>query len=146
MKDDFKIYLSGKMTGLNKLEMNSWRQEFAQKIGDDWFAYSKTPHVINPCEFFTDDPAWAEHKEYVRLELRCARDCDLIVVLVSKDQDSIGTACELTMAYEHGKPALLYNPYKIPHEEIHPFVWEMSDRCFEELETMTDYIREVYLV
>lgn len=149
MKDDFRIFLSGKMTGLNKLDMNSWRSEFQKLVDDDWFGYTRTPHVINPCEYFgnlDDSPTWIEHKEYIRWELRQARDCDLLVAGISRNQDSIGTACEITTAYEAGKPILLYNQYELLHSDIHPFVWEMSDRCFEKLEDLADYIREVYLI
>lgn len=149
MKSDLNIFLSGKMTGLNKLDMNEWRREFQTKIDDDWFGYSKTPHVINPCEHFgnlDDKPMWEEPKEYVRWELRQARECDLLVVAVSRQQDSIGTACELATAHAFDKPILLYNQYGIRHCDIHPFVWEMSDRCFESLDDLIDYIREVYLL
>lgn len=124
-------------------DANSWREEFEEKISNDWFAFTKTPHVINPCKFYR---TWKENKEYIRFELRQVRDCDLLVVAVSRLQDSIGTACELATAYSCGRPILLYNPHAIPHHEIHPFVWEMSDGCFENMEELVDYITEVYLL
>lgn len=149
LKGDFNIFLSGKMTGLSIDEMSGWREEFAEKIDADWFGFSNTPHVINPCEIFgmyDVEPLWKEHKEYVRTELRWAKNCDLLVLAVSENQDSIGSACELATAYAAGKPIILYNPHKIQYEMIHPFVWEMSDACFEDMEELTEYIREVYLL
>lgn len=148
MKDDFYIFLSGKMTGLSNDEMNSWRREFADKICDGWIGSAKTPVVVNPCDKFRmlwDEPLWKEHKEYVRSELRDAKGCDLLLLAISKNQDSIGSACELATAYANGKPVVLYNPHRIPHEDIHPFVWEMSDACFEDMEELVNYIGEVYL-
>lgn len=137
------------MTGLDMEEANGWRKAFAEKISNDWFGYSKTPHVVNPCSYFRlpdGTPTWKEDKEYIRFELRQVRDCDLLVVAVSRLQDSIGTACEIATAYSCGKPILLYNPHRIPHHEIHPFVWEMSDGCFEDMDELAEYITEVYLI
>lgn len=147
--NDFNIFLSGKITGLNPLDANHWRREFADKIENDWFGNTKTPHVINPCEYSDSmdlGGVLREPKELVRWELRQARQCDLLVAAVSKNQDSIGTACEVATAYAAGKPILLYNEHRIPHKNIHPFIWEMSDTCLDDLQELCDYITEVYLI
>ena len=141
---DFNIFLSGKMTGLSQEEMNGWRKEFAEKIGNDWFGYgySKSPHVINPCRY---EDLWKVPKEFVRWDLDMVKNSDLIVAKISENQDSIGTAMELATAYQCGIPILTYNPHHILYCNIHPFTNELSNRCFDTMDELVDYITELYL-
>lgn len=133
------------MTGLSMEEMYGWRKEFAEKINDEWMelAYKRRPVVINPCDH---EELWKEAKEFVRWDLGMIKNSDLVVVKISKNQDSIGTAVELATAYERGIPVYLYNPHRIPSKNIHPFSAELSNRCFEDMDELVDYITELYLL
>ena len=144
---DFKIYLAGKMTDLSIEEMSGWRDQFVQEMhkGDAEFLL-KPFEIISPADYFnTVNDVDTDPKQYIRWELRAVLSSDLIVARISEGQDSLGTMAEITAAFQCGVPILLYNPDKIPHEEIHPFVWYFGDACFEDIGSLQTYIFSKYL-
>lgn len=140
-----KIYLAGKMTGLDKTEMGEWRRQFAEKMKEQlYYSDIPEPQIIDPVECFADAPA-ENAKEYVRWELRHVSSSDIVVTMISQNQDSIGTAVELGAAYANKVPVLLYNPFHIERDKIHPFVMEIGDRVFDQIDALVEHIITYYL-
>ena len=144
-----KIYIAGKMTGLTKDEMSQWRKELADKIRYQVSHSSMCfPTIIDPCMYYNtkDIDAWDADKEYIRWELRHVKSADLIIVGVSEDMNSIGTMAEMTMAYDHDIPILLYDRYSGSEgvKRLHPFVWYFADKYFTDIDALVEYVVSYY--
>ena len=144
-----KIYLAGKMTGLNKKEMNGWREEVKQEL----LSSQSDKVVINPIDYYNFYSFnWEDDKEYIRWELNNVEKSDLVIVGWNKEQDSLGTMAELTYAYSKHVPVILYlydtnkrDSYDVI-ENIHPYVWYISDKAFcrDEIKGLSNYVNKYY--
>lgn len=149
MGDLNTIYLSGKMTGLSKNDMNSWREKMVAALKKEVYA-----DIINPVEYYnTESVDYDTDKEYIKWELRQAQNCSVLIVGWNIKQDSLGTMAELTSAYLNNVPIIVYlydttldddDPYGIVYENLHPFVKYMSDKIFyaDEISKLATYIRK----
>jgi len=147
---NFTIYLSGKMSGLSKDDMNSWRSTITDKLRIQIY-YAK---VVNPVDYYnTVEDNYDTDKEYIRWELRQAQDCSVIIVGWNKEQDSLGTMAELTAAYINKIPIIIYlydtkrdddKAFDVAHYDMHPFVRYMSDKIFyaDEADLLVEYVRK----
>lgn len=140
------IYISGKMTGLTKDDMDSWRSDLADLIERELCVYAR---VVNPVNYYnTIDSQYDTDTEYVRWELRQAKNCKVIIVGWNKEQDSLGTMAEMTYAYANNVPIILYlydtNINDVDFLDIHPFVWHMSDKifCADEKKDLIKYLEK----
>ena len=151
-----KVYLSGKMTGLSKEEMNGWREklQFLIESKAKYRMYDKV-HVINPVDYYnTQDEDYKDEKEYIRWEFRSVKTSDVVIVGWNKEQDSLGTMAELTYAYAHNIPVILYfydtdsdNGYEMI-SNLHPYIWYISNRHFfnDEIESLAEFVLKYYCI
>ena len=152
MMDMDTIYISGKMTGLTKHDMDSWRSDLADQIERELYMYAR---IVNPINYYNtiDSHTYDTDKEYVRWELRQAKNCKVIVVGWNKEQDSLGTMAEMTYAYANNIPIILYlydtDSNEVDFFDIHPFVLHMSDKifCADEKKKLIKYLEKyIFLV
>ncbi len=139
MAKNFRIYLSGAITGLSYAEANCWRRDIEKAFTDAINADGKVVTFFNPVDKFMD---YYEERFPFRRDLAELRKADLMVLNVSQNPHSIGSNIELGIAYEHSIPVVLYNPEKKP---MHPWHMEIADTTVTEIQELIDLVRDFYL-
>lgn len=95
------VFLSGGMTGLTREEMTRWR---------DWIkthAKFYRMRVISMPDYFMDDTEWYdEDKEGFIFATNWVKKSDVIIACLNAPK-SVGTAQEIMLAYEYGKPIIM---------------------------------------
>ena len=145
MSDKLKVYLAGAMSGKTKEEMDSWRLAAYKELVR--FAEGRL-NVIDPSFYYNtsmDSDVWDyKDKEYIRWELRNVKNCNLLIARVEDGFSSLGTMAEITTAYNHDIPIILYVDNK-HNQEIHPFISEMCDKVFDDLSELGLYVADYYV-
>ena len=101
--------------------------------------------VINPNDYFNfveEPPGYASQREVMELDLHKLRNSDLIIVCFN-DMYSLGSMAELAIAYDRRIPIIGLD---IDKQELHPWQIEMSNRIFEDINKMLDYVEDYYLI
>lgn len=139
------VYLSSGMTNADETESRMWRK----KIKQAFYSFSRSIHVFDPWDHFcfTDDNYKA--KEAMDLDLWSLAKSDLMVVNIDNDPKSIGTACELAIAYTRGIPILAIhnNEYK-----LHDWIASMPNVFFDSgigddvYDEVAEYVYRHYVV
>lgn len=132
------IYLCGKMSGLSWDEMNGWRLQAAEMLGDDFY-------VFNPCSFYNFEILKKLPKEKHNTFEREAKEFDLHVVrmsdlvLVNFDYaDSIGSAIEIHVAHDTlNKPVIAFGG---KDKGVHPWMQASVSAWRNDLEDAINYI------
>lgn len=138
--DKVKFYMAGGMGGLTIEQQMEWRNNIEDRIN------IVAPH--SPTYFFQPPYYYQPDGNKHRTE-REARDFDLyrlrhsdVVIVNFNVPESLGTAQELAVAYEHRIPVVALNENK---NEIHPWLVECCTRICESREELVDHICEFYL-
>ena len=143
--NNYYIYEAGGMGVFGKEEFNkanNWRV-FCKNTLESCECDYKVK-VCNPNDYFSfadDIPKYQSQKEIMQYDLNKVRHSDLIIVNFN-DMYSLGTMCEVAIAYEHRIPIIGLN---IDNQTLHPWQLEMSDRIFTDINEMLDYIEDFYL-
>jgi len=128
------VYLSGKMAGLSKEEMNEWREKAADELVEAGFK------ILNPVN--TDFGTSVTDSEIIHSNDFQISHSDIILAELNYDQISIGTICEIVEARRQGKPVISWGTaYSIIN---HPHIRGRITRHFEDLENAVQYIIENY--
>lgn len=147
----FQIYLAGGMQNLTFEEQNEWREKIVAKVKlraevqIDCTCDISIPsvHFINPVQYYNFKyPVHDTEKEIMNFDTRLVRNSDLIVVNAN-DPHSIGTSMEIAIAHEHDIPVLILAENG---EKLHSWWVEMSDKIFNNADSLYDYIVRFYLV
>ena len=105
------VYLSGKMAGLSKEEMNDWREKAAGDLVEAGFC------ILNPVN--TDFGSNVTDREIIDSNDYQIGHSDIILAELDYEQISIGTICEIVEARRQGKPVITwgtaYNIINHPH-------------------------------
>lgn len=142
-----KIYLCGKMSGLNFDEMNSWRKrvEDALKIKS---GFTGTPiTVVNPVVYYNfEEKRHQTEIEVEEFDLAHVITSNIIIVNLDGLKDSIGTIIELHDAhYHHRIPVIAFGDRKL-YDELHPWIKNDITRVEDDIVGVVNYIRDFYLV
>ena len=142
---EFQIYLSGGM-------MKFGRDDFDE--GNEWREYCKKALETYECDYkvtcfnpnnyysFADEfPKYSSETEVMRFDLYNLRKADLVIVNFN-DKKSLGTTSEVAIAYDRGIPIIALNE---DGGELHPWMECMSERIFNNIDEMLDYIEDFYL-
>lgn len=141
---DYNIYLCGGMSKFGKDnfdEGNAWREyatEVLEGCVSKYHVYCCNPnHYYN----FLDDTTYDSEREIMDFDIRNVKKSDLIIVCFN-DPKSIGTACELAIAHDHDIPVI---GLKEPNVELHPWLTEITDKIFTNMDELLTYVKEFYL-
>ena len=138
---EFTIYLAGGMSGIPFEEYSTRRNYISCGLKNN---KQENTHleIIDPSKYYNYDTKLHEtEKEILRWELNKVRNSNLIVVDLTVEK-SIGTIVELAIAYENKIPIIGVNADK---KNIHPWLEEICDRTFENMDDGIDYIVGYYL-
>lgn len=138
---EFTIYLAGGMSGIPSEEYSSRRNKITNLL------LSNKPdrlllNIVDPSKYYNYDFKYHEtEKEILRWELNKVRNSNLIIVDLTVKK-SVGTIIELAIAYENKIPIIGVNADK---ENIHPWLEEICDRTFSNINDGVDYVTGYYL-
>ena len=138
--DKVKFYMAGGMADLSVEEQMEWRKDIKKRINNSL--------IHDPTYFFQPPYYYQPDGDYHRSE-REGRDFDLnrlrhsdVVIVNFNVPNSIGTAQELAVAYEHRIPVIGLNENK---NELHPWLYECCTRICETREELVEHIVNFYL-
>lgn len=136
-----RVYLAGAISGLSLEEQNGWRMKFINFIKDTDMYHKLT--IFNPVDHISDfesSPFYMDERQAMDYDLSVLRKSDLVIMNFN-NPNSIGTACELGIAYEKRIPILGLNEDKL---ELHPWQAMMCSKIFTEWDWMISYFIEHY--
>ena len=142
---NYQIYLIGGMGKFGKEnfnEGNKWRV-YCKDILENFDGNYKVS-IINPNDYFNfiDEPSrYKTEKEVMEFDIHKVRTSDLVIVNFN-DMYSLGSMAELAIAYERRIPVIGLDVEK---QKLHPWQVEMSNRIFDDIDEMLDYIEDFYL-
>lgn len=142
----FKIYLIGGMQKFGKDDFeigNEWRTYFKNKLENLQCDYKI--HVINPNDYYSmlDDSTYDSEREIMDFDLNKVKKSDLCIINFN-DIYSLGSMAELSIAYDRNIPVIgLCEDYQI--ELLHPWQKEMTNKIFEDRNSLIDYLKYYYL-
>lgn len=138
---NFTIYLAGGMSGIPMEEYGKRRDKIRNLLTTNK-PDNLALHIVDPSKYYNYDYKHHEtEKEILRWELNKVRNSNLIIVDLTVEK-SVGTIVELAIAYENKIPIVGVNADK---ENIHPWLEEICDRTFNNIETGIDYVISYYL-
>lgn len=144
MKDYF-IYLAGGMGKFGKENFddgNKWRiycKDALEKFDCDYMVRAVNPNTY--FNFLDEPPQYKTQAEVMRLDLHKLRNSDLVIVNFN-DMYSLGTQSEIAIAYDRGIPIIGLD---VDNQNLHPWQIEMTERIFNDVNEMLDYIQDFYL-
>ena len=142
---NFSAYLAGGMGKFGKEEFNksnNWRV-FCKNTLEQCECDYKVK-VCNPNDYYSfadETPRYKTDREVMEFDLNNVRNSDLIIVNFN-DMYSLGTMCEIAIAYEHKIPVIGLD---VDNQNLHPWEVEMCNRIFTDMNEMLDYIEDFYL-
>lgn len=141
----FNIYLCGGMGKFGKEnfdEGNAWRV-YCKSILENYECDYKIK-VTNPNDYFSfiEDPhTYETQREIMEFDLNKVRNADLVIVNFN-DMWSLGSMSEIAIAYEKRIPIVGIN---LKNQDLHPWQIEMTNRIFNNIDKMLDYVEDKYL-
>ena len=117
---DFFAYLCG---GMGKFGKENFDE------GNKWRKYCKQAPLYNT------------QNEVMRLDLHKLRNSDLVIANFN-DMYSLGSMCEIAIAYDRGIPVIGLNE---SGQTLHTWQECMAERIFNNIDEMLDYIEDFYL-
>jgi nucleoside 2-deoxyribosyltransferase len=140
----FKIYEAGGMGSLSWAEQSIWRDLVEDMLKSKEDCFKHRLDLINPTSFYNFiEKKHDSELEVMKYDLRHVESSNLILVNFN-DPHSIGTSCELSLAYHLGIPIIGINQND-ENEELHPWLICMVDKMFKDIESSVKYIIEFYL-
>ena len=101
--------------------------------------------VINPNDYFNfkEEPhTYQSQREIMEFDLYKVRNADLIIVNFN-DMKSLGTMSEIAIAYEKRIPVIGLD---VDKQELHPWQIEMTNRIFNNMDEMLEYVKSINLM
>ena len=137
-----KGYLAGGMAKFGADEFtksNNWRT-YLKNIFETNFSDNNYKILItNPNDYYNFiDKKHASEREIMEFDIRRVLSSNFVIVNFN-DPKSIGTACELAIAYKHNIPiiGLCENG---EWESLHPWLKEFCTKCFDNKDDLIYYI------
>jgi len=123
-------------------EANEWRIDLKGEI--EQISGGKVK-CCNPNDHFNflDDTTYESQREIMEYDLYKVRNSNLLIVNFN-DPSSIGTACEMAIAYDKKIPIIgLCESVKI--EKLHPWLKCFCNRIFTDREELILYVLKQYM-
>lgn len=143
MKDNFFVFLSGPITGLNFSDSVSWRNEVISKFPKNIIGFSPMrgkDHLKNEIDIKDHyDHILSQPKSINRMDYFDVKRSDAILVnLLGTKRISIGTVMEIAWAYEMGKPIVIAMEKNNMHQ--HAMINECADFVVDNLDLAIEVI------
>ena len=135
---EYKIYLSGAITGLAFMEANGWRKDIETAVAQ-YVDSNKKITFFNPVTKFA---SCLEERFPFRRDISELKRSDLMILNISQNPGSIGSNIEVGIAYENNIPIILYNPDK---KKIHPWHLEIADAVITDIRELVYFLKDYYL-
>jgi len=135
-----KFYMAGGMGGLSFDEQMEWRNNIEDRINQA-APHSPTYFFQPPYYYQPNGSAHRTEREAREFDLYRLRHSDVVIVNFNVP-NSLGTAQELAVAYEHRIPVIGLNENKA---ELHPWLIECCTRVCETREELVKHICDFYL-
>ena len=134
-----RIYLAGGISGLTLEEQNGWRMRF-EDFAVNCDLLDKIT-IFNPVSHIEElNPNRMDERQAMEYDLSMLRESDLVIMNFN-NPSSIGTACELGIAYEKRIPVLGIN---IDNKELHEWQQLMCHKIFTNWDSMITYFINHY--
>lgn len=133
----------GKFGRENFDEGNQWRIQCKYELKN--FEGNYNVKVINPNSYFNfidEPPTYKSQREIMEFDLNKVRNADLIIANFN-DMYSLGTMSEIAIAYEKRIPIIGLD---VDKQKLHPWQIEMSNRIFNDINEMLEYVKQYYLI
>ena len=142
----FKIYLAGKMSGIDIEESDTWRRLSTILIRDRAYTQGVKVNVVNPNNFYNPNTKGHKtEKEAMQFDLNHVSTSDLIMVNLKEVNTSVGTAMELLTAAQLNIPVIAFGTGE-EYSETHPWIKECISRVESNMVDAIEYIRDYYFV
>lgn len=144
--DNIKFFLAGSIakSKLNKNARNTWNQELEKQLK----ACLRFPlQVFNPISINSDISRCR-----FETDIKMLLQCDAVIVEASQGR-GIGVGTEMTLAKANKIPIYTIVPKESHYrkrnneneEYIHAFIVELSDKLFDDIESLAEYVNELYM-
>lgn len=140
-----KFYLCGGMGKFGKErfnEVNEWRVDIKNRIEE---ISEGRVRCCNPNDHFNflNNNDYKTQREVMNYDLFRVRNSNFVIVNFN-DPESIGSACEMAIAFEHRIPIVgLCDTDK--EDNLHPWLKEFCERIFNDKEELIFYLVQHYI-
>ena len=142
---ELKIYLAGKMGGLDFESMNQWRKRIKNNLNFVAEYRDYRLNVVNPVDFYNlESVRYQSDKEVKDYDLAHVLSSDIIIVNLEGLATSDGTKYELHDARKANIPVIAFGEYSL-YEELHPWTKDNITRVEKNMEDVVEYIRDFYM-
>jgi nucleoside 2-deoxyribosyltransferase len=139
---EVKFYLAGGMGGLSIEEQTAWRNDIEKMITPYGEDVGVSTYFFSPPYYYQPDGDYHKSEKEARdFDLNRLRHSDVVIVNFNVP-NSIGTAQELAVAYEHRIPVIGLNE---DANELHPWLYECCTRICETKQELLEHIVNFYL-
>ena len=141
-----KIYLAGKMSGLDYDTMYQWRNHTKILLLLEGEKAGYNIEVINPVDFYNfEETIQQSDKEVEEYDLAQATSSDLIVVNLEGLSSSDGSKIELhDCNYHHRIPVIAFGDIQL-YNNLHPWIKNDITRVEPDIQGVVDYITNFYM-
>ena len=142
---EMKIYLAGKMGGLDFESMNQWRKRIKNNLNFVAEYRDYRLNVVNPVDFYNfESVRYQSDREVKEYDLAHVLSSDLIIVNLEGLATSDGTKYELHDARKANIPVIAFGEYKL-YEELHSWTKDNITRVEKNMEDVVEYIKDFYM-
>ena len=142
---ELKIYLAGKMGGLDFESMNQWRKRIKNNLNFVAEYRDYRLNVVNPVDFYNfESVRYQSDREVKEYDLAHVLSSDLIIVNLEGLATSDGTKYELHDARKANIPVIAFGEYKL-YEELHSWTKDNITRVEKNMEDVVEYIKDFYM-
>ena len=118
------VFLSGGMSGLTHEEMTGWRDAIkTESMFYDMKVISPPDYFMYGCDCYDED------KESFVFDTHWVKKSDVVIANMNSPK-SIGTAQEVMLAYEYGKPIIMIATNEIWNNEVNPWLKHEATTVF----------------
>ena len=142
---ELKIYLAGKMGGLDFESMNQWRKRIKNILNFIAEYRDYRLNVVNPVDFYNfESVRYQSDREVKEYDLAHVLSSDIIIVNLEGLATSDGTKYELHDARKANIPVIAFGEYKL-YEELHSWTKDNITRVEKNMEDVVEYIKDFYM-
>ena len=142
---ELKIYLAGKMGGLDFESMNQWRKRIKNILNFIAEYRDYRLNVVNPVDFYNfESVRYQSDREVKEYDLAHVLSSDLVIVNLDGLATSDGTKYELHDARKANIPVIAFGEYKL-YEELHSWTKDNITRVEKNMEDVVEYIKDFYM-
>jgi len=129
------VYLAGKMTGLDREEMNKWRHRAEVTLLDHGFKIANPASVPFNFDGYSNSPT---NKEIIASNKFQIQRSDIILAELNHTEISHGTNAEIVYAGTIGKPVIVWGEnYSVINS---PWIAEHTVKQFSRMDDALEYI------